>query len=939
MYTNAEIRRVFLRAYQNLIDVSFNNNFLNPRIDQYTAVFTANGIDFDPSAVNNMKTFIQQRRDYVAGVLSGQTNDFNVATPPTVTTGSNFLTLTGYAPVKAKSIRINGIEYPVTWNSVNNWSINLYVNSSTNSLVVQAFDRFGNPYPKSLFTNTVIYTNAIAPLPGTIVINEIMYNPASTNASYIELVNTSSNYTFDISGWRLNGLADYTFPGGSFITNGQYIILAKNRTGFADAYGYGISVFDTYTGGLDNDGETLTLIKPALNASEKDLIIDRVRYEATAPWPANAAGLGASLQLVDAAQDNSRVGNWSGGVLWRYYSFTGNPVTAAGTLYMFPSGSASPCDFFLDDVRLVFGTDAGAGTNLIRNGDFETGSNTYWGFRAGVTNSTVTSSVSHGGSYSLHVIASGAGGINFAVIQGIAGYKASTNYTLSYWYLPGTNVSALTTQIGDLRVQFTAVNTNFFWVPYTPGAANSVASTATPFESLWLNEVQARNTNTRTNRFGEFVPWVELYNGGESPIDLGGYYLANNYSSNVMQWAFPAGTFINSGEFKLVWLDANAAASIPEELHANFTIPATNGSVALTRYAVVGTNVVSQVVDYLNYGNLGSSLSYGDYPDGQPFTRQVFYNVTPQRTNDATHRQLYINEWMAQNVEAGGNGISGFVDPADRDYDDWFELYNPNDYQINLGGYFMTDNTNFPALFDRIPQGYVVPPHGFLLVWADNETGQNEPTNSGLHVNFALSRSGEQIAVYDPQTNLVDFIQFGPQTNNISEGRFGDGNESNRVFMSYATPGTPNLWFQNHAPEILPVSGLVITQGQTLSYTVSATDVDAAFQGLTYHFVNAPLPGASMTTSNNLGFFTWTPTITQQGLYVIPVWVEDNGLPRLTATNTLSVTVISTNSAGGNTPPSINPVADQNATVGQLLTFTVSATDTDTPATDSHIQP
>ena len=39
--------------------------------------------------------------------------------------------------------------------------------------------------------------------------------------------------------------------------------------------------------------------------------MDRVRYEATAPWPAPAPG--ASLQLRDAAQDNSRVANWAVG--------------------------------------------------------------------------------------------------------------------------------------------------------------------------------------------------------------------------------------------------------------------------------------------------------------------------------------------------------------------------------------------------------------------------------------------------------------------------------------------------------------------------------------------------------------------------------------------------------------------------------------------------
>jgi hypothetical protein len=41
-------------------------------------------------------------------------------------------------------------------------------------------------------------------------------------------------------------------------------------------------------------------------------VIAKLRYGSTPPWPAGAAGLGSSLQLIDSHQDNWRVGNWSG---------------------------------------------------------------------------------------------------------------------------------------------------------------------------------------------------------------------------------------------------------------------------------------------------------------------------------------------------------------------------------------------------------------------------------------------------------------------------------------------------------------------------------------------------------------------------------------------------------------------------------------------------
>jgi hypothetical protein len=42
-------------------------------------------------------------------------------------------------------------------------------------------------------------------------------------------------------------------------------------------------------------------------------------------------------------------------------------------------------------------------------------------------------------------------------------------------------------------------------------------------------------------------------------------------------------------------------------------------------------------------------LSYGDFPDGQPFTRRIFQTVTPG-TNAARSVSLFINEWMASNT-------------------------------------------------------------------------------------------------------------------------------------------------------------------------------------------------------------------------------------------------------------------------------------------------
>ncbi|MBM3846009.1 MAG: hypothetical protein FJ405_06965, partial [Verrucomicrobia bacterium] len=53
------------------------------------------------------------------------------------------------------------------------------------------------------------------------------------------------------------------------------------------------------------------------------------------------------------------------------------------------------------------------------------------------------------------------------------------------------------------------------WV--TPGRTNSVRQSLTAFPSVWINEVQPRNTSGQMDNAGEREPWIELFNTGTSP--------------------------------------------------------------------------------------------------------------------------------------------------------------------------------------------------------------------------------------------------------------------------------------------------------------------------------------------------------------------------------------------------------------------------------------
>src|SRR5207249_9116642 len=131
-----------------------------------------------------------------------------ITVPNTITTNNNLITITGEAPVEAKTIKINGIEYPVTWISVKAFRIQLVASGATQNLMLQGYDAKGNPLAGFTTNITVIYTG-LFPAPETaLVINEIMYNPLAPEASFIETYN-NSDFSFELTGWRLTGL-DFT---------------------------------------------------------------------------------------------------------------------------------------------------------------------------------------------------------------------------------------------------------------------------------------------------------------------------------------------------------------------------------------------------------------------------------------------------------------------------------------------------------------------------------------------------------------------------------------------------------------------------------------------------------------------------------------------------------------------------------------------------------
>ena len=910
---NPEIQREYLRGFQEAVDTSLVAGAADKALDERYAAFQQHGIPLVSPAF--IKTYIASRRAYLQSVLPQI--PFGVAGPVyQVVSNANTLVLSGTAPLAVTDILVNSNAYPVTWTSLSNWVVTVALSGGTNVLNISARDRRGDAVSNAAGSVTAYFDGITVAPEDSVLFNEIMYRPASAGAEFVELFNANTNQTFDLTGWSVNGLG-YDFPSGTLLPPGGYLVLAADASAYAQAYGLTNPPFGTYPGKLDPDGETLSLLRPGPDTNA--LAVDRVRYETTAPWM--TATNGVSLQLIDAGQDNSRVANWAAvspgyglppaslalltyGQVWRYNQ--SNNLDAINWISPTFNDASWPAGPGL----LAFESN-GAITNLIgtvlndprvSTGEVAAGHACY--FRTTFVlyqdpndyRFTVGARVDDGAIFYLNGVdvkrlrVNAAGSItNGAMATGQPpGSDATADDVFELpasAFIQGTNVLAVSVHQNGATssdivfgMQLNAAYTNTTVViraSSTPAAGNSVITNLPAFPPLWLNELQPNNVTGPLDNFGQHDPWLECVNTGSSNVSLAGCYLTDTYT-NLAKWAFGPGDVASNG-FTLIWCDNATNQRTAAVMHAGLVPVPGGGSLAITRLV----NGVPQVLDYLNYANLPANWSYGSVPDAQPFYRRAIFGTTPGVTNSGANAPISvsINEWMADNSAT-------LADPADGQFEDWFELYNFGSAAVDLGGYYLTDNLGDKFQY-QIPNNgrYLIPAGGYLLVWADNEAGQNSTNRADLHAGFSLAKGGEAIGLFSADGSTIDAVTFDAQVTDVSQGRFTDGTP-NVIFMTIPTPRAANR-LPNTAPVLASPSNRVITLGQTLRFTAAAYDTNQPPQILTFSLTNAPA-GAAIGAGS--GLFTWTPSLAPTSA-AATIIVTDNGVPPLADSKSFSITV------------------------------------------------
>jgi len=180
------------------------------------------------------------------------------------------------------------------------------------------------------------------------------------------------------------------------------------------------------------------------------------------------------------------------------------------------------------------------------------------------------------------------------------------------------------------------------------------------------------------------------------------------------------------------------------------------------------------------------------------------------------------------------------------------------------------------------------------------------------------------------------YTVYSPNNAAVASGSFGYESEftplltgTNLLVLSSAVANNVPYSFQiipgNHAPVLATIGNRTNNEMTLLTFTASATDLEAPNDQLTFSLD----PGAPTAASINpvTGVFTWTPDETNgPGVYPVTVRVTDNGIPNFSDSETFSITVNEVNRV-----PLLTVLGDQIVNELVALNLSASATDPDVP--------
>jgi len=123
---------------------------------------------------------------------------------------------------------------------------------------------------------------------------------------------------------------------------------------------------------------------------------------------------------------------------------------------------------------------------------------------------------------------------------------------------------------------------------------------------LVINEIMASNDNVATDEYGEYDDWIEIYNKGDVPMNLSGYYLSDDIN-NLTKYTFPD-FILESDQYFIVWADDDEEDQ-GDYNHATFKLSASGEELYFSDPDL-------NIIDNCLFGEQQTDLGYARVPNG-----------------------------------------------------------------------------------------------------------------------------------------------------------------------------------------------------------------------------------------------------------------------------------------------------------------------------------
>jgi len=338
-------------------------------------------------------------------------------------------------------------------------------------------------------------------------------------------------------------------------------------------------------------------------------------------------------------------------------------------------------------------------------------------------------------------------------------------------------------------------------------------STLTFSQSIHINEFMSSNNTVFPDEDGKYYDWIELFNAGDSIVNLDGYYLSDD-TTNIFKWQFPD-VVLEPDSFLVVQASGNNETQVIRHWETIINW-GDNWHYYSGLSGAPPANWNSAEFNDASWAEGPGGFGYGDSDDAtiiQPtislFIRKYFIIDDVENISKVLFHIDYDDAFVAylngKEIARANIGTVG-VQPA---YNETASNYReatiygggiPEEYVIDGWDSLLATGENVLAVqihnYDITSSDMSAIPFFTLGMkqTPENANGSPEILNlqiPNLHSNFKLDADGEYLIFSDSEGNEINKIYTGSVPPNISKGRYPDGAGA-WYYFNEPTPGFRN---------------------------------------------------------------------------------------------------------------------------------------------------